>query len=368
MKNSKILELLYKQSPMNFYSISDNYTVIRSTNNAFSLGYKFSKVLTNEEISYIWAIIRTHKRISVLTVFVLFIALLYEFIFPKFALFVNNNWYVNAFIMLVLLSIVNNITLSVSAKILEKSLLKKIGKFEKVFFTNSDKIDEKYYALFKSELIKGIIAIAIIVFCTTFFSPFEYTQKLVNKHRYKDAIKVATLGAKILPIAPEWYSLRGYANFQLENYNEAILDYDKAYQLSADNFNMMNFDNKIFVKYYLKEYNSAISDFDNEIKNANSDTERDQFLWDKAQFLYNTKKYQDALTLYSDLIVKAENDRIFLLKDRLYLERAQVHKKLKQYDLAKSDLETIGIIDFDNFKNPIPKPMLMIDEETFYSY
>ena len=125
MKNSKILELLYKQSPMNFYSISDNYTVIRSTNNAFSLGYKFSKVLTNEEISYIWAIIRTHKRISVLTVFVLFIALLYEFIFPKFALFVNNNWYVNAFIMLVLLSIVNNITLSVSAKILEKSLLKK---------------------------------------------------------------------------------------------------------------------------------------------------------------------------------------------------------------------------------------------------
>ena len=322
----------------------------------------------SEEIDKIWEIIRVHKRVSVITVFVIFIALLYEFIFPKFTLFVNNNWYVNAFIMLVLLSIVNHIILSISAKILEKSLLKKVGTFEKVFFNSSDKIDNKYYSLFKSELIKAIIALFIIIFGITFFSPFEYTQKLVNKHRYKDAIKVATLGAKILPIAPEWYSLRGYAHFQLENYNKAIQDYDKAYQLGADNFNMMNFDNKIFVKYYLKDYNSAIADFDHEIRNANSETERDQFLWDKAQFLYNTKKYEDALDLYNDLIIKAENDRIFLLKDRLYLERAQVYKKLKQDDLANMDLETAGILDFDTFKNPIPKPMLMLDEETFYSY
>lgn len=368
MKNFKILEYLYKQSPMNFYSTYNNYTVIKSTNNAFSLGYRFNKNFTTEELDYIWTIIRVHKRISVVAVFIIFIAFLYEFIFPKFTLFINNSWYVNAFIMLVLLSLVNHITLSTSAKILEKSLLKKFGTFEKVFFNNSDSIDNKYYSLFKSELTKAIIALCIIIFGLTLFSPFEYTQKLVDKHRYKDAIKVATFGAKILPIAPEWYSLRGYANFHLENYNEAILDYDKAYQLGADNFNMMNFDNKIFIKYYLKEYNSAISDFDHEIKNANSEAERDQFLWDKAQFLYNTKKYQDALTLYNDLIIKAENDRIFLLKDRLYLERAQVYKKLKQYELAKLDLETVGIIDFDNFKNPIPKPMLMLDEETFYSY
>ena len=368
MKKMNVLEILYKQSPMDFYAVHKKHTVIKSTNNAFSLGYKFNRVLSEEEIDKIWGIIRVHKRISVIFVFVLFVALLYEFIFPKFTIFVNNNWYVNAFMMLVLLAIVNHLTISISAKLLEKNLYAKFGKFEKVFFTSSEKIDKKYYSLFKSELIKGIIAIAIIIFGTTFFSPFEYTQKLIDKHRYKDAIKIATLGAKILPIAPEWYSLRGYANFQLENYNDAILDYDKAYQLSADNFNIMNFDNKIFVKYYLKDYEGAMADFNHEIKNANSETERDQFLWDKAQILYNTKKYNDALVLYNELIIKAENDRIFLLKDRLYLERAQVYKKLKQYDLAKLDVETAGISDFDSFKNPIPKPMLMLDEETFYSY
>ena len=130
----------------------------------------------------------------------------------------------------------------------------------------------------------------------------------------------------------------------------------------------MNFDNKIFVKYYLGDYENAIADFDKEIKNADNENDKDQFLWDKAQFLYNIKKYNDALSVYNDLIIKAESDRIFLLKDRLYLERAEVNKKLKKYDDAKNDALTAGLSDFNSFKNPIPKPMLMLDEETFYSY
>jgi hypothetical protein len=67
------------------------------------------------------------------------------------------------------------------------------------------------------------------------------------------------------------------------------------------------------------------------------------------------------------LIIKAENDQIFLLKDRLYLERAQVYKKLGAHDLAKTDLENAGVQN-NTFNNPIPKPMLMLDEETFYAY
>ena len=101
----------------------------------------------------------------------------------------------------------------------------------------------------------------------------------------------------------------------------------------------------------------------NEIKNADNENERDQFQWDKAQFLYNIKHYDEALSLYNDLIVKAENDRIFLLKDRLYLERAEVYKKLGQTDLAQNDIENAGGWDSETSQNPIPKPVLLLEEE-----
>ena len=267
-----------------------------------------------------------------------------------------------------ILVIVSQFITTISTFLFEKKLLEKYGKFDKVYFEHSKTIDKKYYSLFKSELIKAGIAFLLIFISATFFSPFEYAQSLIDKHRYKDAIKVTSIGAKFLPVVPEWYSLRGYANFQLEEYDKAILDYDKAYNLSADGFNIMNFDNKIFVKYYQGNYEEALADFDIEIQKADNENEKDQFLWDKAQFLYNIKKYNEALVVYNDLIEKAENDRIFLLKDRLYLERAEVYLKLKKYKEAKADAETVGLNDFSTFQNPIPKPMLMLDEETFYSF
>jgi tetratricopeptide (TPR) repeat protein len=368
MKKLTVLEYLYQQSPMDFYTKNKKKTVIRSTNNASFLGYKFSREFSEQEIDEVWQIIRIYKRFSVVFIFILFVALLYEFIFPRFALFINNSWYVNAFIMFGILVIVSQFITTISTFLFEKKLLEKYGKYDKVYFEHSKHVDKKYYSLFISELTKAGIAFVLIFISATFFSPFEYAQNLIDKHRYKDVIKVTSLGAKLLPVAPEWYSLRGYANFQLEQYDHAIKDYDKAYKLSAEGFNIMNFDNKIFVKYYQGNYEEALADFDIEIQNANNENEKDQFLWDKAQFLYNIKKYKEALIVYNELIEKAENDRIFLLKDRLYLERAEVHRKLKNYKEAKLDAEAAGLSDFKLFKNPIPKPVLMLDEETFYSF
>ena len=93
--------------------------------------------------------------------------------------------------------------------------------------------------------------------------------------------------------------MRGYARFQLGDYKNAIADFDKAYQLESDIFKTMNFDNKIYIKYYLGDYDSALKDFDTEIKKAENEYIKDSFLWDKAQFLYNIKKYKEALKLYN---------------------------------------------------------------------
>jgi tetratricopeptide (TPR) repeat protein len=76
--------------------------------------------------------------------------------------------------------------------------------------------------------------------------------------------------------------------------------------------------------------------------------------------LYNIGDYNSALEIYNNLLVHAETDRIFLLKDRLYLERAQVYKKLGQDDLAQQDLENSESTDVDF--EPIPQPSLMVDD------
>ncbi len=354
--------MLYKQSPMDFYTYTNNkYTLIKSISNS-SHAYEFAREFSTDEINSTWREIRLYKKSSTILIFLFFILLLYGIIFPNFTLFVNNMWYVNATIILALIAIVCSIITFCSAKIFEKRITKKFGSFKKTKFQQSNLIDPIYYKLFKFELSKALIFIILICLIFGLSAPFKRTRDYLKEEKYKKAISVTTIGAVLFPIAQEWYSLRAYAKFKTGDYDGAINDFDKAYRLGADGFNVMNFDNKIYIKYVKKDYQSAIKDFDIEIQNADNDYEKDSFLWDKAQFLYNIGHYQQALELYNDLIVKAENDRIFLLKDRLYLERAEIYRKLGKYELAKKDLEDSGSINPDiDYLNPIPAPVLIMD-------
>lgn len=364
MTKKNIFNLLYKYSPLNFYTNENNHTIIKSAHSS-NVGYSFSREFTPDEILAVWKEIRFHKRFSTICIFLLFIASLYELIFPHFSLFVNNTWFINALLMLSVLLVVCNLSTLLCKYIFQKRLLKKYGKYEIVEFPISDNIDNKYYSIFKIELIKAISVIIIVASAFIFISPFEIAQNLVTNGRYNEAIKLTTLGAKVFPIAQEWYALRGYSKFKIGDYAGSIADYDAAYKLSAEEFNIMNFDNKIFVKYFIGDYTGALEDFDNEITKSTNSNERDQFLWDKAQFLYNIGMLEEALDIYDTLIVNADEDRIYLLKDRLYLERAQVNKKLGYTEQLKSDLESAGVTEEDLANDPIPKPVLMIDEETF---
>jgi tetratricopeptide (TPR) repeat protein len=351
---------MYKRSPMNFYSfVEEGCTVIKSVNNT-PLGYKFNKIFSSDELASAWSVIRFHKKIAVLFIFMLFITLLYEIVFPKFVLFVNNSWYVNALLMLFLLLFVYQLVMFIDTKIFEFFLQKKFGAFENVVFVSEDEPDMEYFSLFKSELIRALIFVLILIAIIFSISPFKFAKSMLKMGDYERVIRITSIGAKIYPIAPKWYSLRGYAKFQMGDFSGALVDYDKAYHLESDGFNMMNFDNKIFIKYYLRDFDGALADFDTEIKKANNENERDEFLWDKAQFLFNIGHYNEALDLYNELLVKAEADSVFLLKDRLYLERAEVYKKLGQNDLAQQDIEKSESTDVDF--EPIPQPSLMVDD------
>ena len=70
MQKFNILKKLYRQSPMDFYTKNQDSTIIKSINNT-SLGYKFDKLFSEEEIHSVWQQIRVHKRFSVIFIFIL---------------------------------------------------------------------------------------------------------------------------------------------------------------------------------------------------------------------------------------------------------------------------------------------------------
>ena len=355
-----ILRLMYNSTPMNFYTISEGKTTIKSLSNVSS-GYKFDREFGPDELSGIWKQIKLHKRISSVFICMLFICLLYEAIFPQFQILVNNKWYINAIILIFIMIIVSQIITYISAKIFQKRIKKKFGEFEKSKFITQDRVDKKYYDIFKIELAKVLIIALVIIVGFMFISPFSIAQKLLKRERYNEVIKYTTLWAKLFPIAQEWYTMRGYANFKLGNNEDAVKDFDKAYKLGADGFNMTNFDNKIYIKYIDRDYDSAVKDFNREIRKANNEEERDKFKWDKAQFLYNIGQYEEALEIYDELISKAETDHVFLLKDRLYFERSQTYQKLGREKEARADIESSGISPEEAIDYIIPEPMLIID-------
>ena len=79
--------------------------------------------------------------------------------------------------------------------------------------------------------------------------------------------------------------------------------------------------------------------------------------------MYNVNRYEEALALYTELLTKADSDSVFLLKDRLYLERAQIYQILGQNDLANADLINSGAVEtLENKLDYIPKPVLLLKE------
>lgn len=362
MLRFNILKWLYKQAPMNFYNYSEDATTIKSINNVF-LGYKFNKKFTSDELEKIWKLIKQHKRFSTILIFILFIVSLYGLIFPNYYFICEQNWYYTALPILLIFFLIYHLITILCTKHFQKMLNLQFGDFEKIKYQSSKDIDIKYYKIFKQELAKAFCLILFILLCFSLGSPFKIALNLIHQGKYSEAINLTTIGSKIFPIATEWYSLRGYARYKMKDYNEAIKDYDKAYKLGPDEYNVMNFDNKIYIKYLIKDYKSALKDFDYEIAHASDSYEKDSFLWDKAQFLYNIKQYKDALKIYNDLIIKAESDRIYLLQNRLYFERAQVYKQLGMNKEANQDIQNAEDLSIeDSFKNPIPKPTILLDD------
>lgn len=361
MAKINILQWLYKHSPVNFYSITGKgETIIKSINNTF-VGYKYNRVFLDEEINNIRKVIKNFKRLSTITILALYFILVYGFVFPYYKLFESNFIKISVIICVVLIPF---IVLAIMSKFFEIYLNKKFGGFTKSHFPSSNFIETQSYHDFKQEIAKIIILIFVMFFVyINVGSPYETSVNLIKQGEYEKAIKITTIWSKIIPIDPQWYSLRGYAKFHIGDYKGAIEDYDKTYELKNDEYKSMSFDNKIYIKYILNDYNSALEDFNKEINLTKDSNEKNSLLWDKAQFLYNIGEYKKALDIYNDLITKSVDDQIYLVENRLYFERSQVYKKLGKIKESKTDEQKAKDLQLDiEYQNSIPEPILILEE------
>ena len=362
MAGFNILKWLYKHSPVNFYSITDNgETIIKSINNT-SVGYKYSQEFDKNTIEKLRKTIKKFKRIWTMSLLLVYVAVLYYIIFPNYELLAEN---LSKGIIIFLILLIITFTMAIiNSKAFEFYLNKKFGSYEKVHFPSSNSIENQSYKEFKIELVK-IFSLFLILFgiYICIGSPYETTLKLISKQRYNDAVKMSSIWAKILPLDQRWLSMRGYAKFKTGDFQGAIEDYNKAYEIEKDEFKTMNFDNKIYIKYYTKDYKGALEDFDNEINKGKDIFEQDPFLWDKAQFLYNIGQYNNALKIYNQLIVNSDNDLLYLIQNRLYYERGLVYQKINKIKEAQADFAKAEELNLEEaFKQEIPEPTILLDQ------
>ena len=360
MAKINIFEWLYKHSPINFYSITNQGKTIIKSINGILLGYEYDRIFDTDELNSLKIVRNNYKRFSTFFILLAYFILIYFFMFPNFNLLNNLSFKILIIFLVILLPLIIMIIIS---KIFEYFLINKYGQFTKTKFPYDNFVENQSYKEFKLEILKifsFLIVIIGIYICIG--SPYKTSLNLINSGKYKDAIKITTIWSKIIPIDSHWYSLRGYARFYTGDYDNAIKDYDKAYELRNDEFKSMNFDNKIYIKYYNKDYQSALKDFDKAIESSTGG-EKNSLLWDKAQFLFNIGRYKESLKIYNDLLVKSTEDRVYLMENRLYFERAQVYRELGESSFAESDIETAKNLDLDvEFQNSIPKPALLLEE------
>ncbi len=151
MAKFHVLKWLYKHSPVNFYSITENgETIVKSINN-ISIGYKFEKIFTEEQIEKLRKDTRFFKRFSTVIILLSYIALVYGVIFPNYAYFEGSLKHILWFLFFVI--VMTLLIAFINSRIYELYLRKKYGSYQITHFPSSSSIENQSYREFIFELL-----------------------------------------------------------------------------------------------------------------------------------------------------------------------------------------------------------------------
>lgn len=155
---------------------------------------------------------------------------------------------------------------------------------------------------------------------------------MFNLDQYSEAIVDFDLAIRIFPDHADAYFYRGKAKYLLKHYNEALEDFDQVIRIYPDNADAYFYRGK--TKYLLKHYNEAIKDYDQAIR-MNPDftdayLERGNVKDDLGEYAEAVKDYDHAIGL-NPKCAMAYNNRGWAKKNLGFLKEAK-----KDYEKALS--------------------------------
>lgn len=317
-----------------YYNIN-KYTILAGIMR--SKGYLYSVNLPDEKIKQVNATYRKFTALLNSLVALELILYIYLVIFPNFITFMKMPFWASililAFIPLVALYLTY---LGVNA-LYENFLARYIGTFKKTQFKPQVKyIDDKAFNEYENTKRKSVFVILILAFLFVgyVFTPFIISG-LNHSKQYNLASNLAGVYLKFVPIAPEVYVDKAYAEFNLKKYNDAVKDYENANKYSlSDSFD----DDILGVKTYYLPYKDMLVEFDKAIENEKESSVKYFLRSEKAAYQIKNKDYISAYKELNKLINAYERgEKVFFSPADVYFNRAIVRAYLGDYTGAKFD-------------------------------
>ena len=304
-----------------------------------NVGYKFFEKFDDEKIQILNSVYRKYTSILNIIVILGIFAFIYLFLFPNYLKLMQLPYY----LFIILLSAIPLVGLFliyiVINKFYENFLSKNFGTFEKTQFKpNIYNVEPKAFEQYLTTPRKSsYIATAIILlFMLYIFTPFLISG-FNSAGKYTFAENLSNIYLKFVPINPDIYGQKGYAEYNLKKYKMAEKDYQSANLYSFSNV----YDNDILgVKILDLSFDDSIKAFDSAIYNAEKDENKYFLMNEKAIYLQQNGKYNEAVKIYNQLInaYESKKDTGFEV-DFVYYNRGLIKLKLGEIESGNQDIK-----------------------------
>lgn len=334
---------LYANSFKYYYGSDRNSTFVRGI---LKQNYRFPKMLSEQDLLKIDKKASILSYSAVLGAIVLFLIYFYAVFFKNYDLISQQQPIVFSLMITVPVMVAILIPYLIANSCFN-SFLKRFGAFSRVkepfrvpqnatskTIPGYERIQRRVFKEALLGFIGVLIFLAIVLFVD--YSP-EIAVALIKSGNYKAALNVSDIAAKIVPVSPGNYGVRGAAKFYMKDYKGAVDDYKLANKLSDLNA----YDADLYVaKSKILNKQQMLAEFDKAIKTEKIKAKKYSIVYLKANYLYSIKAYSEALANYNILTNAFNNDEDLLFpQEDMYFRRAMTFKHLGRVKEANIDMK-----------------------------
>ena len=253
---------------------------------------------------------------------------IYLFVFPLYTSIFALPFFVAILILAVIPMVALYLTYLVFNSKYETFLLKNIGKYQVVKFRpNIYNVEPEAYKRYLKTPRKSIYGALLLMLIFAFYAFIPlYIDYLNANEKYNSVEKVSKIYLKLIPINSDVYAQKGYANYKIGNYKEAIYDYKMANKYSfSDTFDFEILGSNAMIL----SRDEMIAEFDKYIDLEKDDNIKYFLKSQKAVYLQQNDEYKAALKLYDELInVYEKNKQDGFRVDSVYYNRGVIRYAL----------------------------------------